>query len=262
MVDATGTSIGKGFAGAVKRHNFPYPGCDPRELACAPRAGVDWPESDPRPRVQGQAHVGTHGQRAPAPCRTWRSYESTNPAIHCSSRARFRGREAVESSFVRQSRRAEDGRRDASRPGFRRGGTPHRWSSPIARSRPTTTRRSCIRSSLPTWREARRGTKAPEVPFGGSRRRSEALAPEGAGARPGRQHPQPDLAGRRRDVCRQAAEFRSEGESQDVPERHAIDTLRAVASRATGGRSGLRARPGRRRRTWPRDSRRSVSRMC
>ncbi len=64
-VDVIGTSIGKGFAGAIKRHNFRTPGRDPRQLAVASRARLDRPEPDPGSRVQGQAHGRPHGQRAP-----------------------------------------------------------------------------------------------------------------------------------------------------------------------------------------------------
>ena len=64
-IDAVGTSIGKGYAGVVKRHNFQHSGRITRKFAGAPRARLDWPESDAGTRVQGQADGRAYGCRAP-----------------------------------------------------------------------------------------------------------------------------------------------------------------------------------------------------
>ena len=47
-VDVSGTTIGKGFAGVVKRHNFSYGGRDSRQFTRASRAWGDWTMSDAR----------------------------------------------------------------------------------------------------------------------------------------------------------------------------------------------------------------------
>ena len=60
-VDVIGTSIGKGYAGVIKRLQLPLSGCDPRQLLGAPCARVDRTEPDARTGLQGQAHGRTHG---------------------------------------------------------------------------------------------------------------------------------------------------------------------------------------------------------
>ena len=52
----TGTTIGKGFAGVIKRHHFSSQPRDPRQLGFAQHAGLDRPGQRPGPRVPGQAH--------------------------------------------------------------------------------------------------------------------------------------------------------------------------------------------------------------
>ena len=62
VVDVTGTTIGKGFAGTIKRHNFARRPGHARRLAVPPRPGLDRPAPDAGPRVPGQAHVRPHGR--------------------------------------------------------------------------------------------------------------------------------------------------------------------------------------------------------
>ena len=61
IVDVTGTTMGKGFAGTMKRHNFAGQHAIARQLGVAPRAGLHRPAPDAGPRVPGQAHVGHMG---------------------------------------------------------------------------------------------------------------------------------------------------------------------------------------------------------
>ena len=60
-VDVTGTTIGKGFAGMMKRHNFARPQCVPRCLGLAPHAGLHRPAPDAGPRVPGKRMSGHMG---------------------------------------------------------------------------------------------------------------------------------------------------------------------------------------------------------
>ena len=53
LVDVTGTSKGKGFAGAVKRHNFQHAGCNARQLSGSSCARFHRAVPDARPRIQG-----------------------------------------------------------------------------------------------------------------------------------------------------------------------------------------------------------------
>ena len=70
IVDVAGTTIGKGFAGVIKRHGFRRRHGEPRHLGRAPFPGLDRPAPDAGPRVPGQAHGGPHGQCAAARKRT------------------------------------------------------------------------------------------------------------------------------------------------------------------------------------------------
>ncbi len=65
IVDVTGTTVGKGFAGTMKRHNFAGGNENPRQLGIASRPWVHRSAPDARPRLQGQAHVGPHGCEEP-----------------------------------------------------------------------------------------------------------------------------------------------------------------------------------------------------
>ena len=64
IVDVTGTTIGKGFAGVMKRHNFAG-GYASHGNSLSHRApGFHRPASDARPCISRQAHVGPHGGQA------------------------------------------------------------------------------------------------------------------------------------------------------------------------------------------------------
>ena len=65
LVDVTGTTIGKGFAGTMKRHNFAGAPCLARHLGLAPHPRIHRPAPDAGSRVPGQAHVGPHGRHSP-----------------------------------------------------------------------------------------------------------------------------------------------------------------------------------------------------
>ncbi len=60
-VDVTGTSKGKGFAGTMKRHGFKGQGASHGTQAVSPPPGLHRWLCNSRPRVQGHAHVRTHG---------------------------------------------------------------------------------------------------------------------------------------------------------------------------------------------------------
>ena len=81
IVDVTGTTVGKGFPGTMKRHNFAggmkSSGNSVSTARRAPSASAR-----PRTRVQGQAHVGTHGRQEPHH-RDLRIVEVDVPAICC-----------------------------------------------------------------------------------------------------------------------------------------------------------------------------------
>jgi large subunit ribosomal protein L3 len=62
-VDVTGTSIGKGFAGAMKRHNFGGLRASHGVSISPPLARLDRSVSGPGPRVQGQEDGRPHGRR-------------------------------------------------------------------------------------------------------------------------------------------------------------------------------------------------------
>ena len=63
IVDVTGVSKGKGFAGTVKRHNFSRGPEDPR-LRQLPQAGLHRPRHDAGSRLQGHEDGRPHGPRA------------------------------------------------------------------------------------------------------------------------------------------------------------------------------------------------------
>jgi 50S ribosomal protein uL3 len=64
FVDVTGTSIGKGFAGAMKRHNFGGLRASHGVSISPPFARLHRSVSGPGPRVQGQEDGRPHGRRA------------------------------------------------------------------------------------------------------------------------------------------------------------------------------------------------------
>ena len=61
-VDVTGTTIGKGFAGTMKRHNFAGGMASHGNSRIAPGPRLHRPAPDARPGVSRQAHVGPHGR--------------------------------------------------------------------------------------------------------------------------------------------------------------------------------------------------------
>ena len=65
VVDVTGTTKGKGFAGVMKRHGFKGVGVLARFAPQPPQARFDRRGVDARPRVQGHADGRPHGRRAP-----------------------------------------------------------------------------------------------------------------------------------------------------------------------------------------------------
>ena len=62
FVDVSGTSIGKGFAGAMKRHNFGGLRASHGVSICAPLARLDRPVPGPRQGVQGQEDGRPYGR--------------------------------------------------------------------------------------------------------------------------------------------------------------------------------------------------------
>ena len=61
LVDVTGTTIGKGFAGTMKRHNFAGGPASHGHSVTHRAPGSDRPAPDTGPRVSRQAHVRPHG---------------------------------------------------------------------------------------------------------------------------------------------------------------------------------------------------------
>ncbi len=123
-VDVTGTTIGKGFAGVMKRHNFAG-GMATHGNSLSHRApGSIGQRQTPGPRVQGPAHVRPHGGRAP------------------------HDREPARGAGGPRAQPAADPRRGAGRrrrPGDRarlaQGGAPRGRARPWRRSRPAAARR-------------------------------------------------------------------------------------------------------------------------
>ena len=64
MVDVTGTSKGKGYAGVMKRHGFKGLGASHGVAAQAPLAGFHRRLRDPGPRLQGRQDGRPDGRRA------------------------------------------------------------------------------------------------------------------------------------------------------------------------------------------------------
>ena len=62
VVDVTGTTTGKGYAGVMKRHNFARFACFARCLRVAPLSRIDRAAPDAGSRVPRQAHGRPHGQ--------------------------------------------------------------------------------------------------------------------------------------------------------------------------------------------------------
>ena len=62
-VDVTGISIGKGFAGAMKRHNFRRPAGDARRLGQPPQPRLDRQPPGSRPHLPGQEDGRSHGRQ-------------------------------------------------------------------------------------------------------------------------------------------------------------------------------------------------------
>ena len=80
-VDVTGTTIGKGFAGTMKRHNFAG-GMATHGNSLSHRApGSIGQRQTPGPGVPGQAHVRPHGRDPPHDRESARSSKSMPSAI-------------------------------------------------------------------------------------------------------------------------------------------------------------------------------------
>ena len=62
IVDIAGATIGKGYAGVMKRHGFAGGMASHGASGRAPRARLDRPAPDAGPRVPGQAHVRPYGR--------------------------------------------------------------------------------------------------------------------------------------------------------------------------------------------------------
>ncbi len=84
-----------------------------------------------------------------------------------------------------------------------------------------------------------RGHQAPEEPRRSAWRRSQAACAEGHGLGARRFHPQPHLGRRWSRVRRASARLHAEGQSQDVPRRHAFHAGPAGAHRPPGGHHGV-----------------------
>jgi large subunit ribosomal protein L3 len=109
VVDVTGTTIGKGFAGTMKRHNFAG-GMASHGNSLSHRApGSIGQRQTPGRVFPGQAHVGPHGLGAPhdrEPARG-RGRQHTQPAADSRRRAGLPGRPGDRSSLVKAGRRAK-----------------------------------------------------------------------------------------------------------------------------------------------------------
>ena len=80
FVDVTGTSIGKGFAGGMKRWNFGGLRATPRRVGLAPLDRFDRRPPGPRQDLQEQEDARPHGRRARHHAQSARSCRPTSSA--------------------------------------------------------------------------------------------------------------------------------------------------------------------------------------
>ena len=173
IVDVTGTTIGKGFAGVMKRHNFAGGPASHGASVFAPRAGLDRSAPDAGPRVPRQAHVRSHGRRAPHHRKPAgrRDRRRAQPAADPRRGAGLR--RVAKSSCARRSRPHAARKRKTLAPkqpadedeevtshgyetqtGSNDAASAAASKCPRRRSAASSTKRSCTRSSLPTWQAA------------------------------------------------------------------------------------------------------------
>ena len=231
-IKVSGTSIGKGFQGTIKRHNF-TPRPDEPRLAQRPQAGLDRRVGDAVARLQGQEDGRPHGRASASRSRASSSTRSTPSATSCSSGRRPGAEErarrdpgggalmAVKAAVL--GGQAKDVALDAAV--FEAEVKPHLVHE-------------TVRAEL---NAARRGHARREEPRARRRRPREAVAPEGHGPRPPGHDPRAAVHGRRRRVPARDAQLRRQGEPQGAPRRaprRALATTRRTArSRCSTGAS-------------------------
>jgi len=229
MVDVQGTTIGKGFAGTIKRHHFkvvvPVTVTRCRIARRAPSASVRR-----RAACFREAHVRQLGNKV----RTQQNLEvvrvdaEKNLLLVKGGCAGAKGSDVMIRPSSRR-RRNKDSRDETERDEYR----GRQVKSEIEISEKTFgvefNERSCTRSWLPTATMA--------VPARASRRRApkcarwpQAVEPERNRSGTCRLDPQPAVAWRRQDLPVVAGrEFHQQGESQDAPCGVARDSVRAGA---------------------------------
>ncbi len=168
--------------------------------------------------------------------RTSRWYASTQSATCCWSRARCPAPRAATSSCARRSRRRAE---EADMELTLTTASGNASKKTVEVSEATFGREfnePLVHQVVTAYMAgARAGTKAQKNRGRAPRRRRQALAAEGHRPRARRQHSQPHLDRRRRDLRRQPARLFAEGQPQDVPRCHALDPLRAQPPGAPGG---------------------------
>ena len=90
LVDVTGVTQGKGFAGAMKRWGFERPARHPRRLGLAPFARLDRQPPGSGPRLQEQEDGRPYGRAQPHPAEPRDRPHRRRRAACSSSRARSR----------------------------------------------------------------------------------------------------------------------------------------------------------------------------
>ena len=118
------------------------------------------------------------------------------------------------------------------------GGEPPCSSTPTCSRRPSTAR-SCTRSWWPSWPRAGAARTRPRPRGMVSRRRRQAVAPEGHRPRPRRHVALADLDGRRHRLRAQPAPLHRQGQPQGAP-RRAAGALSIHAERSTLARARRR----------------------
>jgi large subunit ribosomal protein L3 len=61
FVDVAGKTVGHGFQGTIKRHNFARQPATPRKFTDDSSVRIDWRQAGPRSRVQTKEDVWSHG---------------------------------------------------------------------------------------------------------------------------------------------------------------------------------------------------------
>ena len=190
-IKVSGTSIGKGFQGTIKRHNFSR-GPVTHGSHNVRKPGSIGASATPVARLQGQEDGGPHGRAPRHPARVSSSTRWTPSGTCCSSAAPFRARRAGSSRSG--SRSSADGRQGSTCSAARRKDVALDAAVFEAEVKPHLVHET-VRAEL-NARRARHARR--EEPRARLRRPREAVAPEGHRPRPPGHDPRAAVHGRRR----------------------------------------------------------------